>query len=102
MHTLSFTFPASMPLPSPVHVGVVASGDLEILAVPAPDSEVATVQVRTSVDGFDAIWERVLGRFFEASPIRARVDINDFGATPGMVSLRLAHALELAREGGPA
>ena len=36
--------------------------------------------------------------FFAESALVAHYEINDFGATPGMVSLRLAQALEIARE----
>ncbi|MEW2386238.1 malonate decarboxylase acyl carrier protein [Micromonospora sp. NPDC047707] len=96
MQSLTFVYDADMVLDRPIHVGVVASGDLEIVIIPEPDRLSATVALRTSVDGFDAIWERVLDRFFKQGAFRARYQINDFGATPGLVSLRLAQARELA------
>ncbi|HEY8718608.1 malonate decarboxylase acyl carrier protein [Pengzhenrongella sp.] len=99
MQTLSIGYPATEPLPRPVHVGAVASGDLEIvMTAAAPGATVATVALRTSVDGFDTVWRRVLDRFFAESALIARYEINDFGATPGMVSLRLAQAREVASD----
>jgi malonate decarboxylase delta subunit len=99
MQSLTFSYPARQSLTHPVHVGAVASGDLEIVMTPAPESDAASVALRTSVDGFEAVWRRVLDRFFEQSALRAHYEINDFGATPGMVSLRLAQALEFAQDG---
>lgn len=98
MQTLSIDYPATADLAAPVHVGAVASGDLEIVVRPRPEQETATVALRTSVDGFDVVWRRVLDRFFAEHALRARYEINDFGATPGMVSLRLSQALEAARD----
>lgn len=76
------------------HVGVVASGDLEILLEPA--AEEATVYVLTNVAGHRKTWEAVLERFFAQNPFAARVEINDHGATPGTVWLRLEQAAEAA------
>lgn len=99
MQTLSIDYPATVPLIRPVHVGAVASGDLEIIMTqPRAGATSATVALRTSVDGFDTVWRRVLDRFFAESALLAHYEINDFGATPGMVALRLAQALEFARE----
>lgn len=78
------------------HVGVVGSGDLEVLLEPSADGR-AHVLIRTSVDGFGAVWKNVLDRFFVRHPGAVRIEINDFGATPGMVTLRLEQAIEEAR-----
>lgn len=91
METLELRLPGKNPVAARAHVGVVGSGDLEVLLEPADET---TVLVRTSVDGFEQIWRATLERFFARHPIAARVEINDFGATPGVVSLRLAQALE--------
>ncbi|TYQ14409.1 UNVERIFIED_ORG: malonate decarboxylase delta subunit [Gordonia westfalica J30] len=99
MQTLNFRFPAQHVVTEQIHVGVVASGDLEILLEqPAPGNppDVATVRVRTSVDGFDTIWQDVLQRFFTRAPLAGAWEINDFGATPGVVNLRLRQAGEAA------
>ena len=82
------------------HVGVVASGDLEILLEPSPDE--VTVSVVTNVSGHRKTWEAVLQRFFTQYPVRVRVEISDHGATPGTVWLRLEQALELATMKEPA
>ncbi len=96
METLSFDYPASQPVSRRAHVGVVGSGDLEILLEPSPDDQ-AHVTVRTSADGFGEVWQAVLDRFFERNDLAATVQINDAGATPGTVALRLAQAVEESR-----
>lgn len=100
MQEITFSYPATRPPVTRTHVGVVASGDLEILVVPAPGTGAATITLRTSVDGFDTVWRRVLDRHFNGSALEAAYEINDFGATPGMVTLRLAQARELIDERG--
>lgn len=101
MQELTFVYDADDILDRPIHVGVVASGDLEIVILPDPGRPTATIAIRTSVDGYGARWQRVLDRFFEHGAFRARYEINDSGATPGMVSLRLAQARELAATNPP-
>jgi malonate decarboxylase delta subunit len=93
METMTFTYPATQPVLRRVHVGVVGSGDLEILLEPSPDQQ-AHVRVRTSVDGYGATWQTVLERFFTRYAPAALFELNDFGATPGMVTLRLQQAVE--------
>jgi malonate decarboxylase acyl carrier protein len=93
MEQMTFSYPARRPAGQRAHVGVVGSGDLEVLLSPlaGPQSEVV---VRTSVDGYGQIWKSVLDRFFSRYDGAARIEINDFGATPGVVALRLAEAAE--------
>jgi malonate decarboxylase delta subunit len=93
METLNFDYPASQAVSRRAHVGVVGSGDLEVLLEPSPDQQ-AHVIVRTSAEGF---WEAVLDRFFARNDFAADVQINDSGATPGTVALRLAQAVEKSR-----
>ena len=93
METLEFAFQAGSHIAQRAHIGVVGSGDLEILIEPSADSG-ARVRVCTSVEGYGEIWRRVLQRFFERHPVAAELRINDFGATPGVVALRLEQALE--------
>lgn len=97
MHTLEFAFPGDRPATRRAHVGVVASADLEVLVVPS-DSDSAEVRIRTSVDGFDDVWRNVLERFFTRYGLTGSVTINDFGATPGVVSIRLLQALDQATD----
>ncbi|WP_026582075.1 malonate decarboxylase subunit delta [Bacillus sp. J33] len=99
MEKLNFRFPATKMLDSKAHVGVVGSGDLEILMEPS-DQGYADVTVRTGTTGFHQLWETVLERFFSKNDISAIIRINDFGATPGVVSLRLSQALEVGRDAG--
>jgi len=93
MELLTYSYPATEVITSRAHVGVVASGDLEVLLEPAAGAQ-STVTVTTSVDGFGAVWQHVLDRFFSRFHGAAVIEINDFGATPGLVALRLAQAVE--------
>jgi malonate decarboxylase delta subunit len=96
METMTFEYPAENPALHRAHVGVVGSGDLEVLLEPS-SNEIATVQICTSVDGYGNIWKAVLDRFFAKYSVQSVIEINDFGATPGMVALRLEQALEQSR-----
>jgi malonate decarboxylase acyl carrier protein len=93
MEKLTFEYPVSQPVKHRAHVGVVGSGDLEVLLEPSPDQK-AHVAVSTSVDGFGKIWKLVLDRFFSRYQGAASIEIHDFGATPGIVTLRLEQAVE--------
>ncbi|MFD7921413.1 malonate decarboxylase acyl carrier protein [Streptomyces sp. NPDC059740] len=95
MEKLTYDFASPAPAARRARVGVVASGDLEILAVPRTDGR-ATVTVTTSVDGFGPIWQQVLDAFFARTPLAADLTVNDAGATPGTVALRLAQLKEIA------
>jgi malonate decarboxylase delta subunit len=96
MEILNFEYEAQRPLMRRAHVGVVGSGDLEVLIEPSPKST-AQVRVRTSVDGYEQVWKQVLDRFFSRFEHAAQIQINDFGATPGTVTLRLEQAAEEVR-----
>lgn len=97
MEILEFTYSAAKPLLKKAHVGVVGSGDLEILMEPLGGSS-SRVVVRTRFDGYRKIWQEILDRFFAAQDIIAYIEINDFGATPGMVSMRLLQAVEVSSD----
>jgi malonate decarboxylase delta subunit len=96
METLNYQYPAKGPLTRRAHVGVVGSGDLEVLMEPS-GKPTAEVRIRTSVDGYTQVWKDVLDRFFARFDRAARIEINDFGATPGTVTLRLEQAAEEVR-----
>jgi malonate decarboxylase delta subunit len=96
MERIELDYPARSPVSRRAHVGVVGSGDLEVLLEPSPDGR-AHVVVTTSVSGFTAVWKAVLDRFFASFDGAALVEINDFGATPGTVMLRLEQAVEAVR-----
>jgi len=93
MEQFEFSYPAKRKVPKRSHVGVVGSGDLEVLLEPAEDGA-ASVCVRTSAEGFKPTWKAVLDRFFGQYDGAARIEINDAGGTPGAVLLRLQQAVE--------
>jgi malonate decarboxylase delta subunit len=95
MEQFKFDYPqAKRPVSKKAHVGVVGSGDMEILTEPSK-SGAAQVTVVTSVNGFGVSWKAVLDRFFASYEGAVRVHINDAGATPGSVMLRLQQAVEV-------
>ena len=96
METLEFSRPAgARKPPQRVHVGVVASGNLEVLLEPATGAA-SSVRVRTSANGFGERWRAVVDRFFARHDVAVSISINDFGATPPTVLLRLEQAIEEA------
>ena len=100
MERLHFSFDGGSPeIREPVVVGVVASGNLEVMIEAAPDAA-CRIDVATPARGFDAVWAAVMNDFFERSRIGGvRISINDVGATPAVVSLRLDQAVEEFRRG---
>ena len=94
METLSFEFPAGQPARGRALVGCVGSGDLEVLLEPGLPGKLS-IQVVTSVNGSSSRWQYLFERMFsEQLPPALQVDIHDFGASPGVVRLRLEQALE--------
>jgi malonate decarboxylase delta subunit len=80
--------------------GVNASGNLEVLVERVlPDNE-CLVEVATAVIGFRDLLQAVITEFFERSaPGGLRFSINDGGARPDAVILRLMQALRLMEVG---
>ena len=76
METLTFEFPAGQPSQGKALVGCVGPGDLEELLEPG-EAATHTFNVVTPVNGSAARWQS-----------------HDFGATPGVVRLRLEQGLE--------
>ena len=94
LETLNYSLPGQQPAGSfaPVLVGVVGSGNLEVLLEPAAGTQ-CDIHIETSARGFGAIWEAVLHDFHARHGFKGlRVSINDMGATPAVVSLRLDQA----------
>lgn len=74
--------------------GVVGSGNLEVLIEQAPGESGTFVVIDTAVNGFREVWEAVLQRFAARHGISGiHISINDGGATPAVVALRLDQAL---------
>ncbi len=95
LEILDYVLAGQRPVPSfdPVLVGVVGSGNLEVLLEPAPDAG-CTVHVETSARGFTPIWNAVVQAFQARHDLSGvRVSIHDMGATPAVVSLRLDQAV---------
>jgi malonate decarboxylase delta subunit len=99
METLTFEFPAGLPAQRRALVGCVGSGDLEVLLEPGVAGTLK-IQVATSVNGSSARWQHLFERMFsEQTPPALQVDIHDFGATPGVVRLRLEQGFEELQRG---
>src|SRR4051812_26563641 len=96
MERIELEYPAARKVSGRAHVGVVGSGALEVLLEPAGGST-ACVLIRTSVAGFRETWIAVMDRFFTRYDGAARIQINDAGATPGSVMLRLEQAVEASK-----
>jgi len=80
-------------------IGVNASGNLEVLIERVlPDNE-CLVEVATAITGFRDLWEAVITEFFErSSPGGLRFSINDTGARPETVTLRLMQGLRIMED----
>ncbi len=80
-------------------IGVVASGNLEVLAERIMSETECLVEIRTQAEGFGEVWQAVIADFVERySPGGLKLSINDGGARPDTVSLRLAQAVRLMEE----
>ena len=94
MEKIFYEYPAGAPAKTNVLTGVVGSGDLEVLLEPHV-AGLTTVSINTSVDGMGKIWDALLTRILTAALLpAARIEINDFGATPGVARLRIEQAFE--------
>ena len=104
METLQFRFEqGTRPLAGTAQlVGVVGSGNLEVLIEPAALAGACEIEVRTAAVGFGATWQAVMTDFHERWRLAdARICINDMGATPAVVSLRLDQAAQSLAGGTP-
>ena len=76
-------------------VGVVGSGNLEVLIENQPLDGGCNIDITTAALGFGPIWEAVMRDFHQRWQLAdVRIAINDMGATPAVVSLRLDQAVE--------
>lgn len=86
---------------APVLVGVVGSGNLEVLVEPAA-GDACSFHIETAARGFGAIWEAVARDFHARHALAGvAVSIHDMGATPAVVSLRLEQAAATLPKGHP-
>jgi len=97
METLSFRHTAVRPAGGAktlAIIGVVASGNLEILVERVLPETECLVEIRTVARGFTAVWEAVIRDFVaRRTPGGLKLSINDGGARPDTVALRLAQAV---------
>jgi len=97
MELLKFEFSGHIAPLRPVRgnafAGVVSSGSLEVLIESVDLGGRCQVEVKTSASGFRSTWAAVLEEFFARNKFAdIKISINDFGATPAVVSLRLDQA----------
>jgi malonate decarboxylase delta subunit len=77
-------------------VGVVASGNLEVLLERVLPEAACEVEIATPFRGYDETWKAVIAEFVErSSPGGLRISINDGGARPDTVYLRLMQGSSL-------
>ena len=103
MEKMKFEFDGGVNLPKagkkPVVVGVVASSNLEVLGEPVDLGGKCRFEVATTVAHFEDAWKAVFADFMERQKPRDVVfSINDFAATPPVVSFRLDQAWESLQE----
>ena len=95
VETIDYTFTGARNAGAfaPVLVGVVGSGNLEVLLESMPGLD-CNVRVETSARGYGPIWDAVVRDFHLRHPLGGvRVSIHDMGATPAVVGLRLDQAV---------
>lgn len=96
LETLDYAFTGTRPAGAftPILVGVVGSGNLEVLLEPSAGSD-CRVHIETSARGFGAIWSAVVSDFHQRHQLAGvQLSIHDMGATPAVVSLRLDQAAQ--------
>jgi len=108
LETLHFSFTGTQPAGrfAPVLVGVVGSGNLEVMIEPLAESDGTAgecrLEISTSARGFAPIWRAVAEDFHARHPLGGvRISINDMGATPAVVNLRLDQAVAQMRSAQP-
>jgi malonate decarboxylase delta subunit len=86
---------APTPRTAPALAGVVSSGNMEVLIEAVPSGGHMQFAIDTSIAGFEPTWKAVVAQFAAQHPLAdVKVSINDAGATPAVVALRLAQAIE--------
>jgi malonate decarboxylase delta subunit len=98
METLQFDYSGGSKVAArnqPALSGVLGSGNLEVLVEPVDLSGGFRVEITTAAVGFGRIWQAVMDDVFARWRLGdIRVSINDAGATPAVVALRVDQALE--------
>lgn len=101
MEHLEYEFGPFEPLPAgqaPALAGVVSSGNMEALLEVKPLDGRLRFVIDTSIEGYTDTWQAVAANFAARHRIgNLLVTVNDAGATPSVVALRLAQAMEELR-----
>ncbi|MDN5000387.1 malonate decarboxylase acyl carrier protein [Bradyrhizobium sp. GCM10027634] len=80
-------------------VGVVASGNLEVLLERGLPPDICTIDIATAAHGFGTVWDAVVRDFVaRRSAGGLRISVNDGGARPDTVALRLAQGVRKIEE----
>ncbi len=75
--------------------GVVASGNLEVLVESNGKKDEAVFEIKTTAEGYKETWQAVITDIAEEYQSGGlKFYINDSGAVPAVVSLRLRQAIE--------
>ncbi|QLZ69937.1 biotin-independent malonate decarboxylase subunit beta [Legionella sp. PC1000] len=89
-----FTLPGKRVHGKKTVCGVVGSGNLEVIIEENTTSE-TIFMIQTAVDHYKPVWKMVIGDFVnQHKPVGLQFTLNDNGAIPAVVLLRLAQALE--------
>jgi malonate decarboxylase delta subunit len=103
MESLTFRHTTQKPLPGAkpqAITGVVASGNLEVLLERVLPPDTCEVAIATPIAGYGQVWEAVVADFVaRAQPGGVRISINDGGARPDTVALRLLQGARLLEMG---
>ena len=79
--------------------GVVASGNLEVLVESDKNTDKVSFDVNTTTSGFHQIWQALLNNISsEYNMGGLKISINDAGAVPAVVGLRIKQAFEKMKE----
>jgi len=80
-------------------VGVVASGNLEVLLERNLPTDICTIDIATAAHGFGMVWDAVVRDFVaRRSAGGLHISVNDGGARPDTVALRLAQGIRKIEE----
>lgn len=80
-------------------IGVVASGNLEVLIERGLPPGQCNIEIATAAHGFGPVWEAVLADFVSRRAAGGlKISINDGGARPDTVALRLAQGVRMIEE----
>lgn len=94
MEHITLSFPATRTVSGKALTGVVGSGDMEVLFT-AAQGDTLNIDITTSVDNSEQRWKALFERLSTLTSLPAgRMQIHDFGATPGVARIRIEQVFE--------